>query len=146
MVQFSGTVNVQTLGWTFQLHTHGPSLVAVTLVTLLTVVAGFFSMVPTDRYEGANGNWKLKPTAAHAFNPMATMDVLLASSAGNHAKVLSKSDGRIGGKEGLAGHVHNPRLKIVLGMTDRGTPALGTVSAGDDDDASADVNHFFWIG
>ena len=132
-VQFYGTVNVHTFGWTFHLRTHGPSIVAIILVTLLTVAAGAFAMMPIDRYEGASTHRKLRVASAPAFNPTAAMDVLLASSAGDLARALSEP-----GK-----HNHHGReqgLRIVLGTTGKGKPALRTVWVGDAETrAGADV-------
>ena len=128
-IPFHGTRIVQAVGWTFHLRTHGPSLAAITLVTLLTLAAGVFAMMPIDHYEGANKNRKLQAPLAHAFNPTATMDILLASSAGDLAKVLSESDcdpycTHLGDRDH---YDHDARFSIVLGKTDKGVPALRTV-------------------
>ncbi|KAF8556877.1 hypothetical protein OG21DRAFT_1482657 [Imleria badia] len=142
VVQFNGTVNVHTIGWTFHLRTQGPSLIAITLVTLLTVAAGAFAMMPVDHYEGASTNRRLQAASAHAFDPTAIIDVLLASSAGDLARVLSESDCQIGGKEDHHGHHGQEGLKIVLGVTNTGRPALRTVPVDDEETrASADVEH-----
>ncbi|KAF8548166.1 hypothetical protein OG21DRAFT_1516590 [Imleria badia] len=142
-IQFYGTLNVHTFGWSFHLRTHGPSLAAITLVTLLTVAASGCAMMPIGRYEGASKNRKLQAAVAHAFNPTETTDVLLASSAGDLARVLSESESRIGGKEGGHDHHgHEERLRIVLGVTDMGRPTLRSVSVGGDETravASSDV-------
>ena len=129
-LQFYATANVHTFGWTFHLRTHGPSLAAITIVTLLTVAAGAFAMMPIDRYKGASTNQELRVAAAHAFNPTVTMDVLLASSAGGLARVLSES---IEAKEGDHDHGREEGLGIVLGMTATGKPALRIVSVDDDE-------------
>ncbi|KAF8548164.1 hypothetical protein OG21DRAFT_1526667 [Imleria badia] len=126
-VQFNGILNAYTIGWIFILRTHGPALIALTLVTLLTLAAGGLAMFPLDRYEDASTNRKPQAGSAHAFDPTATMDVLLASSAGDLARVLSESKSQIGGKEGdHDSYGHEEGLRIVLGMTDTGRPALRT--------------------
>ena len=74
---------------------------------------------------GASSNRKLQAAAVHAFKPTATMDVLLASSAGDLASVLSESGSHTYGK-GV--HDDYGYVKIVLEATDTGKPALRTVS------------------
>lgn len=122
-VPFHGTRNVHTLGWTFHPRTHGPSLAAITLVTALTVVAGAFAMMPTDLYDGESKK-RMQGASAHSFNPTDTMDVLLASSGGDLGKVLSELDRDYDQDN----HDFDERLKIVLGMTESGRPALRTMT------------------
>ncbi|KAF8549611.1 hypothetical protein OG21DRAFT_1606337 [Imleria badia] len=130
-VQFYATATAHTFGWTFHLRTHGPALVAITLVTALTVAAGGFAMLPIDRYEDTNR--KPQAGSAHAFDPTATLDVLLASSAGDLARLLDDKEGD------QDRHGHDSHLRIALGMTDTGRPALKTVSVDEETRASADV-------
>ncbi|KAF8415708.1 hypothetical protein L210DRAFT_983668 [Boletus edulis BED1] len=130
----NGTVTVQTIGWTFHLRTHGPSLAAITLVTALTVAAGIFAMMPINHYNGAGQTGRLQEASPGWFNPTGTIDVLLASSAGDLARVLSGSDGDYdhsndtGGNDGAHDrHGVDERLGIMLEKTDKGWPALRTV-------------------
>ncbi|KAG8221745.1 hypothetical protein J3R82DRAFT_2035 [Butyriboletus roseoflavus] len=123
-VPFYGTMNVHTFGWTFHLRTHGPSLTAITAVTALTLAAGAFAMMPIDRYDGASK--KLQAATAHSFDPTQTMDVLLASTAGDLARVLSESDCDNRHRNHDT-HGHDEDLRIVLGITEKGRPALRTM-------------------
>ncbi|KAN0076797.1 hypothetical protein V8E55_010652 [Tylopilus felleus] len=84
-IPFTGTVTVVLVGWISNPRTHCIALGVITLVTIMTVVSGSFALPEANKEKTVRDSLDIA-----GFDPTSLMDVLVASSMGNLASVLSE--------------------------------------------------------
>ncbi|KAN0088717.1 hypothetical protein V8E55_005774 [Tylopilus felleus] len=88
-IPISGTLNVQTVGWQLNPKTHSIAITVITLVAIMTVVAGTAALLEANQegilHDTLRGN-------THTFNPTNLVEVLLASSMGGLSSALRQCE------------------------------------------------------
>ena len=120
-IPFTGTMNVALVGQKFNLRIHGIALGLVTLVTIMMTMSGSFALLEANKQKMVRDS--LERGSAARFDPTSLMDVLVASSMGNLASVLSEHEAEEDLKE----------LVVKLGVTD-GSQFVLNAHADDADD------------
>ncbi|KAN0076799.1 hypothetical protein V8E55_010654 [Tylopilus felleus] len=124
-IPFTGTMNVALVGQKFNLRTHGIALGLVTLVTIMTTMSGGFALLEANKQKMVRDS--LERGSAARFDPTSLMDVLVVSSMGNLASVLSEHKAEEDLKE----------LVVKLGVTD-GSQSVLNARADDTDDVGGE--------
>ena len=84
-IPYTGTVTVVLIGWISNPQTHCIALGVITLVTIMTVVSGGFALLEVNKQKTVCDSLDIA-----GFNPTSLMDILVASSMGNLASILSE--------------------------------------------------------
>ena len=126
-IPYTGMVTVILVGWITNVQTHGIALGVITLVTIMTVVSGGFALLEVNKEKTVHSSLEIA-----RFNPTNLMDVLVASSIGNLASVLSEcavEEDRKAEEEGKAEkecrakkELECEKLVIILLVTEGGQP------------------------
>ena len=136
-IPYTGTRTVEHVGWITNVRTHGIALGVITLVTIMTVVSGVFALMEANKEKTVRNSLEIA-----RFNPTSLMDVLVASSMGNLASVLSEraaEEDRKAEEEGRAEEecrakeeLGREKLVIKLLVTEGGQPVKLNCDDGSD--------------
>ncbi|KAH7919310.1 hypothetical protein BV22DRAFT_1023213 [Leucogyrophana mollusca] len=88
-IPFSGTMQVETIGWAYDSYTYLLALVPTTVVALLTIAAALFRPSQGSGFTGEGDGDSDVIGGTVPFNPADSLHVIMASSAGSLSQALA---------------------------------------------------------